>query len=88
MEHEKCFVYADAVMSALLIVSAFLLFFDIPQGKTLTLVCGGMMFFLTILDTAYFIQNGMFAKDKKRAEHLGVVIPTGAMSLLMILRFV
>jgi len=87
-EHERCFVYADSTMSLLLVASALLLFFDHPRGEALTLVCGGMMLFLTILDTAYFIQNGMFAKDRGRMENLGVVIPTGIMSLLMIFRFV
>ena len=88
IEHERCFVYPDAVMSILMIVSAILLFMGNPLGERLTLVCGGMMLFLAIIDTAYFKHNGMFEKDKGGKENIGLVIPMIVMSLLMILRFI
>jgi len=88
IEHERCFVYPDAVMSILMIASAILLFMGNPLGERLTLVCGGMMLFLAIIDTAYFKQNGMFEKDKGGKENIGLVIPMIVMSLLMILRFI
>lgn len=88
IEHERCFVYPDAVMSILMIVSAILLFMGNPLGERLTLVCGGMMLFLAIIDTAYFKQNDMFDKDKGGKENIGLVIPMIVMSLLMILRFI
>jgi len=88
IEHERCFVYPDAVMSILMIASAILLFMGNPLGERLTLVCGGMMLFLAIIDTAYFKQNDMFEKDKGGKENIGLVIPMIVMSLLMILRFI
>lgn len=88
MEHERTFVYPDSVMSVLLIISAVLLFLEKPLGASLTLVCGGMMLFLTIIDIAYFAQHGLFAKDKGGAENLGLVVPMVIMSFLMIGRFI
>ena len=88
IEHERCFVYPDAVMSLLMIISAVLLFLGIPLGERLSLVCGGMMLFLTIIDIAYFKQNSMFDKDKGGKENISLVIPMVVMSLLMILRFI
>ena len=88
IEHERCFVYPDSVMSVLMVISAVLLIFGNPLGESLTLVCGGMMLFLTVIDIAYFIQNGMFAKEKGGAENGGLVIQMVIMSSLMILRFI
>lgn len=87
MEHERSFVYPDAVMSVLMITSAILLLMGHSLGERLTLVCGGMMLFLTIIDIAYLKQNDMFAKDRGGKESWGLVIPMIIMSLLMILRF-
>jgi hypothetical protein len=87
MEHERTFVYPDTVLSVLMVISAFLLFLEKPLGESLTLVCGGMMLFLTVIDTAYFAQHGLFAKEKGGAENLGLIIPLAGMSFLMIFRF-
>jgi hypothetical protein len=87
MEHERVFVYPDSVLSLLMIISAILLFIENPLGNTLTLVCGGMMLFLTIIDIAYFAQHGMFAKERGGAENWGLIIPLAIMSFLMIVRF-
>jgi len=88
VEHEKVFVYPDIVLSILMVVSAILLLIGQPIGNTLTLVCGGMMLFLSIIDTAYFWQHDLFAKDKGGAENLfGLILPMYLMSALMILRF-
>jgi hypothetical protein len=46
-----------------------------------------MMLFLVVIDTAYFVQNGMFAKEKGGAAHLRLCLLLGFVSLLMILRF-
>jgi hypothetical protein len=86
--HERCFVYPDTVMSVLLVCAAVLLFAKHPLGERLSLVCGGMMLFLAILDTVYFIQNNMLEKDTGRAENLGVIVPLLILGPLMILRFI
>lgn len=87
VEHERCFVYPDSAMAALMVVAAILLFLGNALGERLTLVCGGMMLFLTVIDTAYFLQNGMFSKEKGGAEHLRLILVLAVVSLLMILRF-
>jgi hypothetical protein len=87
IEHERTFVYPDAVLSILMVISAALLFIGEETGKSLTLVCGGMMLFLTVIDTAYFTQHSLFAKKRGGIENLGVVIPMAFMSALMIIRF-
>ncbi len=88
IEHERCFVYPDSVMSVLMIASAILLFMGHSLGERLSLVCGGMMLFLAIADIAYFKQNNMFVMERGGKESFGLVIPMVIMSLLMILRFI
>jgi hypothetical protein len=87
VEHERCFVYPDSVLAALMVVAAILLFLGSALGERLSLVCGGMMLFLTVIDTAYFLQNGMFAREKGGAAHLRLILTLTLVSLLMILRF-
>ncbi|MFC1849861.1 hypothetical protein ACFL27_06595 [candidate division CSSED10-310 bacterium] len=87
MEHEEVFVYPDSVMSILMIIAAVLLFMDLPLGQSLTLVCGGMMLFLTVIDIAYFAHHGLFAPEKGGRENWGLVFPMILMSALMIFRF-
>ena len=87
VEHERCFVYPDSVLAVLMVVSAVLLILGNALGERLTLVSGGMMLFLVVIDTAYFIQNGMFAKEKGGAGNLCLSLVLIIVSLLMILRF-
>jgi len=53
VEHERCFVYPDSLLSLLLLISAMLLWFGNPLGERLSLVCGGMILFLAVIDIAY-----------------------------------
>ena len=87
VEHERCFVYPDSVLAILMVVSAILLILGNALGERLALVCGGMMLFLVVIDTAYFLQNGMFAGEKGGAGNLGLIVVLIIVSLLMILRF-
>jgi len=88
IEHERTFVYPDSVLSLLMIISAILLFLEKPLGASLTLVCGGMMLFLTVIDIAYFAQHGLFAKERGGVGNWGLIIPMVVMSFLMIFRFI
>lgn len=88
IEHERTFVYPDSVLSLLMIISAILLFLEKSLGASLTLVCGGMMLFLTVIDIAYFAQHGLFAKERGGVENWGLIIPMVVMSFLMIFRFI
>lgn len=87
VEHERCFVYPDSAMVVLLVVSAVLLLVGNPLGERLALVSGGMVLFLAIIDIAYFLQHGLFAKANGGKENLALVIPMVVMSLLLVLRF-
>lgn len=88
LEHERCFVYPDAVLSLLLITSAALLWRGHPMGASLALVCAGMALFLAVIDTAYFLQHGMFARQRGGLENLlGVVLPLYVLCALQVLRF-
>jgi len=86
--HERCFVYPDSLLALLLVASAVLLILGVPLGERLTLVCGGMMLFLLVIDTAYYIQNGMFAKERGGADNLRLSLLLTVVSLLLILRFI
>jgi hypothetical protein len=88
IEHERTFVYPDSVLSLLMIISAILIFLEKPLGASLTLVCGGMMLFLTVIDIAYFAQHGLFAKERGGVENWGLIMPMVVMSFLMIFRFI
>jgi hypothetical protein len=46
-----------------------------------------MMLFLLVIDTAYFLQNGLFAREKGGGGNLGLIVALTIVSLLMILRF-
>jgi hypothetical protein len=70
-----------------MVIAAILLLLGHSLGGRLTLVCGGMMLFLTVIDTAYFLQNGMFAREKGGAQHLRLIVVLTVVCLLMILRF-
>jgi hypothetical protein len=86
--HERCFVYPDSVLAVLMVASAILLILGNSLGERLTLVGGGMILFLVVIDTAYFLQNGMFAKEKGGGENVRLSIVLSLVSLLMILRFI
>jgi hypothetical protein len=87
VEHERVFVFPDTILSTLLLVAAALLLLDHPLGARLSLVCGGMMLFLTVIDVAYFAQHRMFARERNGRENLGIVVPLAVMSAVMIGRF-
>ena len=88
MEHERVFVYPDCVMSTLMVISAILLFLGKPLGERLTLVCGGMMLFLTVIDIAYFTQHKMFARERDGIANMGLILAMIVMSVVMIFRYI
>lgn len=87
IEHERVFVFSDSVLSVLMVVSAVLLVLGHPLAEGLTLVCGGMMLFLAVIDTAYFYQNGMLSKERGGMENWGLLLPMYLMTVLMIAPF-
>ena len=88
VEHERVFVFPDSVMSALMIIAAILHFVGHSLADNLSLICGGMMLFLLIIDLAYFTRHGMFSKEKGGLGNIGLVIAMALMCVLQILPFV
>jgi len=72
--HEKPFVWPDAVIAVLMLISAWLLYSgDLVNGEKLSLVAAGMTLFLGIIDVVYEIQNDF---HKKPLGSIGHVIET------------
>jgi len=58
---EHSFPLPDTILALALIGAAFLLMKGNPRGRDLSLVCGGGLTFLGVLDFSFNIQNGMYA---------------------------
>lgn len=84
VEHERVFVYPDTVLAILLATTATLTLADNPGAKDLGLVAAGMMAFLAIIDLAYFIQHGMFARNRDGLVNVFLVASLLALSIALI----
>jgi len=87
VQHERVFVFPDALLAALLALSAVLLVAGSPLGRSLSLVCAGMLAFLGTIDAAYFWQTGLFARDRGGAANAAVVMGVLALSLVLLVAF-
>ena len=87
VQHERVFVFPDALLAVLLVVSAGLLVAGEPLGHSLSLVCAGMLAFLGIIDGAYFWQTGLFARERGGVANAAVVIGVLALSVLLLVFF-
>lgn len=102
VEHERVFVFADSVLSIVLIVGGILqvtqqspghmamlttMSPDRHLGASLGLVGAGMLAFLGILDLAYFAQHGMFKREREGVINAGIVGSVLLLSVLLIVRF-
>jgi hypothetical protein len=84
VQHERAFVFPDTVLSVLLLVSAALLVAEVPLGRSLSLVCAGMLAFLGIVDAAYFWQTGLFARERGGVANAGVVVAVLTLSVILV----
>jgi len=87
VQHERVFVFPDAVLAVLLLVSASLLVAGEPLGRSLSLVCAGMLAFLGVIDAAYFWQTGLFARDGGGLVNAAVVAGVLALSAVLLVLF-
>lgn len=85
VQHERAFVLPDAVLAVTLLASATLLVTGEPLGRSLSLVCAGMLAFLGIVDAAYFWQTGLLARRRGGLGNAAVV--TGVLVLSAVLLF-
>jgi para-nitrobenzyl esterase len=83
VQHERAFVFPDALLAMLLVVSATLLVAEDPLGRTLSLVCAGMLAFLGVLDAAYFWHTDLFARERGGLVNAAVV--SGVLTLAAVL---
>ena len=86
--HEKSFVWPDSLIVIFLFTSAVLLWIGNPLGERLSLVAGGMLLFLGIIDIAYEVANEMY---KHPRGSIGAFISTtliiAVVALVIIIRF-
>ena len=88
VQHERVFVFPDSVLAVLLVASAILLVTDQPLGRSLSLVCAGMLAFLGILDAAYFWQTGLFARRRGGGVNAAVVVAMLTLAVVLVAAFV
>lgn len=87
VEHERVFVFPDAVCAVLLMASAVLLVAEEPLGGSLALVAAGMLVFLGVIDAAYFARHGMFARERGGVGNLGIVVAVLALAAVLVVRY-
>jgi hypothetical protein len=59
--YEHSFPLPDGVLAVGLVISSLMLYRKNPAGKSLSLVCGGGLIFLGLLDAAFNYLNGVYA---------------------------
>jgi para-nitrobenzyl esterase len=84
VQHERAFVFPDLVLAALLVLSATLLVSGHPLGRTLSLVCAGMLVFLGLLDAAYFGQTGLLARERGGRVNVAVVVAVLGLAVVLV----
>lgn len=87
-QHERAFVVPDLLLACLLVVSSLTSMRDVAQGSRLALIAAGMMLFLAILDATYFVQQGMFERERGGVGNALLVGGLLTLSLVMILHHV
>jgi len=86
-DHEAPFVVSDTALAIVLVASAILLVAEEPLGESLALIAGGMLAFLGLVDAAYFMRTGLFARERDGIANLGLVVGVLAMAAILIVRF-
>ena len=59
--YEHAFPLPDLVLAILLLIAGILLLKENPLGRTLSLVTGGALVFLGLLDFSFNLQNGVYS---------------------------
>ncbi len=86
--HEKSFVWPDSLIAILLFISAGLLWVGNPLGERLSLVAGGMLLFLGIIDIAYEVANGMYKPPRgSLASFISTTLMIAVVALAIVIRF-
>lgn len=84
LEHERAFVLPDGVLALLLGTSALLSVLELGPGRSLALVAAGMLLFLGLIDTAYFLRTGLFARERGGCGNLALVVWVLVLATLLV----
>ncbi len=87
VEHERVFVFPDTILAITLVSSAVLSIAEEPLGRSLALVAAGMLAFLGVIDLAYFVRHGMFARERDGLGNLGIVVGVLLLAAILIWRY-
>ena len=87
VEHERVFVFPDAVLTLTLVASAALLLLDEPLGRSLALVAAGMLTFLGVIDLAYFARHGMFRREREGVLNFALVVGVLLLATVLLARY-
>ena len=85
--HEKSFVWPDAVIVILMLISAVLLYLGNPLGEHLALVAGGMTLFLGVIDIAYEYANEMYKAPRGSVGEFTSTVLIAVIAIIIIIRF-
>ena len=88
VDHETPFVFADTMLSIVLIAAAVLQVTERSAGESLGLIAAGMLAFLGALDLAYFARTGMFARAHGGVVNAAVVGGVMILAVILTVRFV
>lgn len=84
LEHERVFVWPDSVTAVLLLVSAIGSLSGWSGSAVTSYVAAGMLLFLSIIDTAYFVQHGMLRRDRGGAGNGFILLATAGVAVASI----
>lgn len=74
VEHERAFVVPDSVLAVLLLTGAVLTVLEVAAARVLALVAAGMLVFLGLIDAAYFVRTGLFARERGGIGNAALVV--------------
>ncbi|MDH3755577.1 MAG: hypothetical protein OEU32_17070 [Acidimicrobiia bacterium] len=76
------------MLSIVLVVGAVLQVAEFDAGRSLGLIAAGMLAFLGVLDLAYFVRTGLFARERGGPGNVAVVASVLALAVILAIRFV
>ena len=86
--YEKSFVWPDGLIVIVLFVSAALLWAGHPLGERLSLVAGGMLLFLGVIDLAYGVANEMYKPPRgSMGSFFSMTASIVVVALVVVIRF-
>jgi hypothetical protein len=76
VEYERVFVWPDSVAAVLLLISGAGALAGWSGAAVTSYVAAGMLLFLAIIDTAYYLQHKLLRLENGGAENLAILVTT------------